>query len=90
VPQGSILGLLFFLLYTNDITKVPMKGAIIILYADDTSIIVNDSEYNGYKSIISKTFYEVNNWFKANLLTLNLKQTYHMQFAPMNHSKLDK
>jgi hypothetical protein len=56
------------------ITKVPMKGANIILYADDTSIIVNDSEYNGYKSIMSKTFYEVNKWFKSNLLTLNLKK----------------
>jgi hypothetical protein len=39
---------------------------------------------------MSKTFDEVNKWFKANLLTLNLKKTYHLQFAPMNHSESDK
>jgi hypothetical protein len=75
VPQGSILGpLFFFLLHINDITKVPVKGGNIFLYADDTSIIVTNSDQNGYNSIMNKTFHEVNNWFKSNLLTLNSKK----------------
>jgi hypothetical protein len=56
VPGGSVLGPLFLLLFINDITKVPSKGANILLYVDDTSIIVTNPEYNGYKLIMDKTF----------------------------------
>jgi hypothetical protein len=74
VPQRSILGPLFFLLYINDITNVSINGAKIFLYADDTSIIVTNPDYNSYKLAMNKIFHEVSNWFKTNLLSLNLKK----------------
>jgi hypothetical protein len=80
----------FFLQFISDITKVPSKGANIFLYADYTNIIVTNPEYNGYKLIMSKTFQEVNAWFKSNLLTLNLEITYHLQFTTTNHDVVDK
>jgi hypothetical protein len=89
VPEGSILGPLLFLLYINDITKISVKGADFFLYADDTSIIVTNTEYDGYKSALNKIFYEVNTWFHTNLLKLNVNKTHILLFITMHHDDHD-
>jgi hypothetical protein len=42
VPQGSVLGPLFFM-YVNDITE-NVQGAKMILFADDTNLLITGKD----------------------------------------------
>jgi hypothetical protein len=43
-----------------------------VSFADDTSIIVTNSNSMDYGNNIIQVFKNINDWFKANLLTQNL------------------
>ena len=47
VPQGFVLGLHFFLAYMNDIFNAS-EFLFTVLYADDTNIFVNGSNYSDF------------------------------------------
>jgi hypothetical protein len=74
VPQGSILGPLFFILYVNDLLNVTPNNANIILYADDTSIRMTNTSFHELRTNANKQFLAINEWFKTNLLSLYLKK----------------
>jgi hypothetical protein len=90
VPQGSILGPLLFLLYINDLPliikyltiKANPQTIQIILFADDTSIMISNQNNALLGNNLKSVFTNVMKWFKANLLSLNLDETYCMHFHP--------
>jgi len=65
------LGPIFFLIYINALLKLASIGTKILLYADDTSILVTSPNWENFKTQIDKIFRDINNWFKINQLVLN-------------------
>ena len=79
VPQGSILGPLIFILSVNDICNVsPLLFKI--LFADDTCVLLSGKNLNTLIDHMNTERISLNNWFKANKLSLYTKKYFFMIF----------
>ena len=89
VPQGSILGPTLFLIYINDLCNLKLENGKVISYADDTALVFSgDSRKEAYE-YAQKGFNTVNNWFQANLLTLNTSKTKLVNFCMRRTNEQD-
>ena len=75
VPQGSILGPLFFLLYINDLQNIIADPFKLVLFADDTSVIIANFSTSKFKEDINNIIDNINDWFRSNSLSLNFDKT---------------
>ena len=64
--------------------KLALNDTKILLYADDTSIIVTSPNLDMLQEQSDKIFQDVSNWFKMNQLSLNYKKTQYLQFKTQN------
>ena len=74
VPQGSILGPLLFIIYTNDICQVSNKSTV-VLFADDTNIFYKGTDPQTLHETILSDLNLYVDWFGANKLSLNSGKT---------------
>ena len=79
--QGSCLGPLLFILFTNDIHLLPIYSRL-ILFVDDTTIFSHHRSKQFLKYMIAHDRGLLMDWFKANQLSLNMEKTTMIKFWP--------
>ena len=80
VPQDSLLGPLFFVLFTSDLSEVVMLGNRIALYVDNckTSRVINcPSDQHALQSDLNNLYI----WSERNLMDFNVKKCKLMRIT---------
>ena len=80
VPQGSILGPLFFLLYINDLSRVSTFFKC-ILFADDTNLFASCKDKRELYIKVREELGKLSDWFAHNRLSLNYAKTEYIDFS---------
>ena len=79
-PQGSILGPLLFLLYTNDLPLGINTDSKLLLYADNSSVLISGPNIQEVQSKSLIALDGINKWCTTTGLSLHLKKTKKMKF----------
>ena len=87
VAQGSLMGPLMFLLFLNDLPENLTFASV--LFADDTTLLVRDSEIAALHCKTSAATLEAGEWFATNGLELNASKTRTMCFTSKRNTSIE-
>ena len=79
-PQGSCLGPLLFLIFTNNLYR-NLEHCNAILFADDTTVYKGHRNKNYLRWCLESDLITLTDWFRANKLTANINKTVFMSFG---------
>ena len=82
VPQGSILGPLLFLCFTNDLPEYLEKYCTVFSYADDTQLLVEAKNSDELQQKIEAVVDAAQNWYNNNFMKNNTSKTEIIVFNP--------
>ena len=88
VPQGSILGPLFFLIYINDLSAASSFFRY-ILFADDTNLFASSKNKGDLLREVNLELTKLSVWFAHNKLTLNYGKTEFVNFSKPKKGKTE-
>ena len=88
VPQGSVLGPLLFLLYTNDLANSTNFSTN--LFADDTCLSLSGNNLQELNRQCNVESGLVENWFRANKLTTNSKKASKFLLSRYNNIRANR
>ena len=80
VPQGSVLGPLFYIIYANDLSKV-IKNCKIAMYADDTVLYATKKCITDAVDSLQQDLTGLAAWCKCNGIKANTDKTKVMVFG---------
>ena len=81
MPQGSVLGLLLFLISINDL-HVAIKHCKFHHFADDTNLLIINKSLKQLKKLLNIDLKNLTKWLNANKILLNVSKTELIIFKP--------
>ena len=88
VPQGSVLGLLFFALYINDIHHA-VGSDYLRPFADDTALFMSHPDLTARIASIKLKFEDLFKWRISNKLTINAEKQISFSFTLLTNRSLN-
>ena len=83
VPQGSVLGPLFYIVYANDLSKI-FKNCKFALYADDTVLYVSHRNFDIAVNKMQDDTDSLSRWCATNGIMVNTDKTKTLVFGSKN------
>lgn len=80
VPQGSVLGPLLFIIYTNDLPNC-LVCSNATQFADDTTVYICGKHIPELYRNMNEELHILTDWFYANKLSLNISKSNYMLFT---------